>query len=46
MSEALEESIRAFAHPGRRAGIIGPAVDMGPAPSPQARLLGAMGRTP
>jgi uncharacterized protein (TIGR03086 family) len=31
---------------GRQAGIIGPAVDVGPAPSPQARLLGAMGRTP
>jgi uncharacterized protein (TIGR03086 family) len=31
---------------GREAGIIGPAVDVGPAASPQAQLLGAMGRAP
>jgi len=31
---------------GREAGIVGPAVEVGPAASPQARLLGAMGRTP
>jgi uncharacterized protein (TIGR03086 family) len=31
---------------GRAAGIIGPAVDVGPDAPPQAQLLGAMGRTP
>jgi uncharacterized protein (TIGR03086 family) len=31
---------------GRQAGIIGPAVAVGPDASRQARLLGAMGRTP
>ena len=31
---------------GRQAGIIGPAVDVAPDASPQAHLLGAMGRTP
>jgi uncharacterized protein (TIGR03086 family) len=31
---------------GREAGIVGPTVEVGPAASPQARLLGAMGRTP
>jgi uncharacterized protein (TIGR03086 family) len=31
---------------GREAGIIGPAVHVAPDASPQARLLGAMGRTP
>ena len=31
---------------GREAGIVGSAVEVGPAASPQARLLGAMGRTP
>jgi uncharacterized protein (TIGR03086 family) len=31
---------------GRAAGIVGPAVDVGPEAPPPARLLGAMGRTP
>lgn len=31
---------------GRAAGIVGPAVEVGPDASPQAQLLGAMGRTP
>lgn len=31
---------------GREAGIIGPAIDPGPDPSPQDRLLAAMGRQP
>ena len=31
---------------GREAGIIGPAVDVGPSAPPQAQLLGALGRTP
>ncbi|MGH3676661.1 MAG: hypothetical protein ACRDU5_13180 [Mycobacterium sp.] len=31
---------------GRRAGIIGPVVEVGPDASAQARLLGAMGRRP
>lgn len=31
---------------GREAGIVGPAVEVGPDASPQAQLLGAMGRAP
>lgn len=31
---------------GRQAGLVGPAVDVGADAPPQARLLGAMGRTP
>jgi uncharacterized protein (TIGR03086 family) len=31
---------------GRQAGIVGPAVDMGPDAGPQAQLLAAMGRRP
>jgi uncharacterized protein (TIGR03086 family) len=31
---------------GRAAGLVGPAVDVGPGATPQARLLGAMGRRP
>jgi uncharacterized protein (TIGR03086 family) len=31
---------------GREAGLVGPAVDVGPDPSSQDRLLGAMGRRP
>ncbi|HKE73135.1 MAG TPA: TIGR03086 family metal-binding protein [Acidimicrobiales bacterium] len=31
---------------GREAGIVGPAVTVGPDASPQAQMLGAMGRTP
>ena len=31
---------------GRDAGIIGPAVDVGPDAAPQTRLLAAMGRRP
>jgi len=31
---------------GREAGIVGPAVAVGPDASPQAQMLGAMGRTP
>lgn len=46
VAACIEMFLPAMPDMGRAAGLVGPAVEVGPDASPQARLLAAMGRRP